>query len=160
MSRPLKIVLILVAGIAFLAASLGLARVLAASGAERTLLEGLIADQGAGRSAEVTALLPDCAAGSECAKRTKAMIDRNAKPGGKVKILQIDGGAPLSAGSADGVARLAWKVGADLPVVQCAVVRREGSVTAGFSVNLVVLSKPIAAEGACPTAAELLAKPN
>ncbi|MEI6447466.1 MAG: hypothetical protein WCO96_06245 [Actinomycetes bacterium] len=160
MSRPLKITILLVIGVAFLAASLGLARVLAASGAERTLLEGLIADQGAGRSAEVTALLPDCAPGSACATRTNAMIDRNSEAGGKVKILQIDGGAPLSAGSADGVARLAWKVGSGLPVVQCAVVRRQGSVTSGFEVDLLVLSKPIEAEGACPTVPELLAKPN
>ena len=47
-----------------------------------------------------------------------------------------------------GTARVAWRVGGALPVVQCVRVRREGPLTGGAA-ELLSISAPIPGEASC-----------
>lgn len=151
-SRPFRIIVIAATAIAFLAISFGLARVLAARGAERTTLERLVADEAAGRGDLVAAAIDGCAPGSRCAEGVASMVSTLAapKPGAGVKILQVEQGTPVSPGGGEGVARVAWRSQGRLPVVQCVVVERTGNALAGFAIGIRAVSKPIAREGTCP----------
>jgi len=157
MSRPIRILIIL-AGIAvFVVASIGLGRVLSARGAERASLEQLINDEGAGRLKAVAGSITDCEPGTACYERLSKVLAKVGKPGAKVEILQITQGTKVSPGGSTGVARIAWSVGGRLPVAQCVVVERKGSVTSGFTVSINAVSAPIDRTGACPTVERLLA---
>lgn len=154
-SRPVKILLIASAAIAFIAASLGLARVLSARAAERTTLEQLIADEAAGRAPRVADAIGGCPRGSECAAKVEAMVGKVAAPEAPLKILQISQGTPVSPGGGTGVARIAWRTDGRLPVVQCVVVSRTGDVVSGFELRVLAVSKPIEQEGTCPDAGRI-----
>ena len=158
MSRPLRLALIAGSVLVFLAASLSVGRILSARNAEHTVLEQIIRDQSQGRVAAVTAAIDGCAQRSQCATRTAAAVRKVASPGGAVQILQITEGTKFSTGRSTGVARLAWQVGTGLPVAQCAVVDRTGSVVSGFALHVRALSAPIDRTGACPEVATLLAR--
>ena len=46
--------------------------------------------------------------------------------------------------------RVVWRAGDELPVVQCARVRRDGNPVGGFDVTVLTLGDPIDREAACP----------
>jgi hypothetical protein len=46
--------------------------------------------------------------------------------------------------------RVVWRAGDELPVVQCARVRRDGDLVGGFDVTVLTLGDPIDREAACP----------
>ena len=78
--------------------------------------------------------------------RTVARVRR----AGEVKILRLDSGTAYALGSATGTTRVAWGVvDRGLPVVQCVVVHRSGSLLAGHSITLRRLSRPIGRESSC-----------
>ena len=149
MSRPARILMILGIAIAFIAISLGVGRMLAASGAERSQLEQVIRAEAKGDSAGLAALLPACGAGTACRAQVDEVIAKVGAPGQPLEILQIDGGTGSGAGSADGTARIAWHAGTRLPTVQCVKVHRSGDVISGFGIQIVSVSQPIAREGTC-----------
>lgn len=152
MSRHARIALTVSAVVLFLLASGIVARVLAAQGAERTLLEQSIAAQAAGDSKSAAGLIADCASGSPCAQAVSGIVAKVKAPGLRAKILQIQPGTRISPGGDVGVARIAWRIDGRLPVVECVVVERTGNAVSGFEVRLNALSKPIQREGHCPEA--------
>ena len=156
MSRPVRITLVLIGVIVFVAGSLAMGRVLAARGAERSLLEGVIRDQAKGDSAALASGLPNCETGTKCRTQVDALVKKVSGPGKPLEILQITGGVGSGPGPAEGVARIAWHTGEDLPVVQCVVVKKSGSVVSGFSLEIVKVSNPIDREGACPGVVNLI----
>lgn len=157
MSRPARILTVVVVVLFFLGASLGLGRVLSARGAERTLLEQLITDQAKGDAGAVDAAVTGCAAKPACVARTKEIVGKVSNPGGRIEVLQVTQGTDVSPGESTGVARIAWNAGRSLPVVQCVATRRTGNVFGGFAVELLAVSKPIDRTGACPDAAKVVA---
>ena len=156
MSRPVRITLILVGLVAFVAISLGVGRMLGARDAERVLVERIIRDEAGGNAGALARELPDCGPGTACNRNTVQLVKKVAGPGQKLEILQVTKGAGLGPTSAKGVSRIAWHVGGRLPVVQCLVLEKTGDVVNGFGVRLLKISNPIAREGACPGVVNLL----
>ena len=68
---------------------------------------------------------------------------------GAVQILSYQPSTRLALTRKLGTARVAWRAGDELPVVQCVRVRREGPLTGG-TVELLSVSAPIAGDGSCP----------
>ena len=102
-------------GLAFLALSGALTRVLAAAGAERAAVVEAV---GEGRP--------------------------------EVRILRIDGPPRLALRARTATARVAWRSGDRLPVVQCVAVRRGGDLLSGYSVAVVEVGEPRPADAGCP----------
>jgi hypothetical protein len=131
----------------FLALSFLLSRGLSGSGNERGLVLELLEAQAAGDAAAVLARLPACRAEPACAQVTRARVGRLARAG-RVEILSYEPSTRLSLTRKVGTARVAWRAGKGLPVVQCVRVRRDGPLT-GAGVELLAISDPIGLESAC-----------
>ena len=50
-----------------------------------------------------------------------------------------------------GTARVVWRVGFSLPIVQCVRVRRAGDAISGFQVELVAITPRIHTDANCPS---------
>ena len=77
-------------------------------------------------------------------------VSRLRKPG-QISVLTLQtaaGGIPL--GNSEGVARVAWRIGSGLPIVQCVRVRRTGNPITGLHVDLLAVSKRIPSQSDCP----------
>lgn len=149
MSRPARLVLIAAAVVLFALVSAGVARVLSANSAERAEVERLVAAQAAGDSARAVGSVAGCAAEPSCVRRIRAIVRRVATPGA-VNVLRLDPSTTAALGATTGTARVAWKAGRRLPVVQCVRVRRSGDLVSGFEVRLLRVSVPIPRESGCP----------
>lgn len=149
MSRPARLVLIAAAVVLFALVSAAVARVLSANSAERAEVERLVAAQAAGDSARAVGSVAGCAAEPSCVRRIRAIVRRVATPGA-VNVLRLDPSTTAALGATTGTARVAWKAGRRLPVVQCVRVRRSGDLVSGFEVRLLRVSFPIPRESGCP----------
>jgi hypothetical protein len=90
-----------------------------------------------------------CAASLSCQARVAA--DAAAlRRAGTVLILQLNPSAGFSLGSTLGTARVAWRAGSALPVVQCVRVRRAGNALTGQHVELLEISARIKTSADCP----------
>jgi hypothetical protein len=151
MRRPLRILLLALGVLAFLAISAALARVLSANGAERSAIRALIAAQARGDAAGVIARIDGCAARPAC----RALAQRNAaglRSPGHMQIVRLDASTSFSFGGTEGVARVVWTAPSRTTIVQCVRVRRGGDVLRGLSIELRALSAPIGHQSACPSA--------
>lgn len=149
MRRPLRILLLLAGILAFLAASVGLARVLSANGAEQSAIVALLRAQARGDADAMIARLQGCAGRPACvadARRTAARL----RSSGEVELVRLDASTSFSLGGHDGVARVVWRTPSRTTVVQCVQVHRGGDVVGGLSVELRALSRPIGHQAACP----------
>lgn len=133
----------------FAAISALLARAFSIDGAERAAITRLVTDEALGRPAAMTALIRGCAQSSFCQSRVKADASALRRPG-KVLILELDSSAGFSFTSTVGTARVAWRAGSSLPVVQCVRVRRAGNVISGLSIQLLEISAKIKSGADCP----------
>jgi hypothetical protein len=97
----------------------------------------------------VLARLPACAAQPACAQATRERVARLRAPG-RVEVLTYAPSARLTLTRRLGTARVAWRIGSGLPIVQCVRVRREGPLTGG-SVELLAVSAPMPGEASCPS---------
>ncbi len=131
----------------FVGLSLLLARGLTGSGAERGKVLAVLEAQAGGDAASVLDQLPACRAEPACAQVTRARVQELEQPGA-VQILNYRPSARLTLTRRTGTGRVAWRVGAGQPVVQCVRVRREGPLT-GAGVELLALSNPIGLESRC-----------
>jgi hypothetical protein len=150
MRRPRRPAVWIVAAFAvfvFLGLSFLLARGLAGASTERGKVLELLEAQARGDADAVLAALPACRAEPACARTTRAATGELARPG-EVEILTYDPSARLTLTRRTGSARVAWRAGESLPVVQCVRVRREGPLTGG-GVALLAISRPIGLEAAC-----------
>ena len=146
MSRRTKL-LIAVGVVLFLGISFVLARYLTTENRERDAVYALLQDQARGDVDAMLRRLDDCDA--RCRAAAEANARRLARPG-EVKILAYTSSTGYALGGATGPTRVAWTiVNRQLPVVQCVVVRREGSVLAGHSITLLRVSRPIGRESSC-----------
>jgi hypothetical protein len=149
--RPLRYALIAVAALAFLVVSAGLARVLGAANAERDAAIDIVKAESHGDQARVIESIQGCGADAACRRRMIANVAR-LHSREKVRILRLDAPSQLALRARTGTARIAWRAGAALPVVQCVRLRRGGDVVHGFRVQVLALSDPIPREGSCPGA--------
>jgi hypothetical protein len=150
--RPLRRARVLIpvafAVFVFLGLSFLLARGLGGSNAERSEVLALLRDEAAGRADAVVERMPACEREPACAQTTREEAAKLRRPG-TVQILSYTPSARLALTRKVGTARVAWRAGSDLPVVQCVRVRREGPLTGG-SAELLSISAPIAGDAGCP----------
>jgi hypothetical protein len=133
----------------FLIISTVLARAFSIDGTERTAITLLVKDEAGGNGSAMIARIKNCAASSAC--RARVALDAAAlRRQGSVVILQLEPSAGFSLSGTVGTARVAWRAGSSLPVVQCVRVRRAGNVVSGFSVELLKLSRRIPSDSNCP----------
>jgi hypothetical protein len=147
--RGRRLAVAAVAALAFVAICLVLARWLNEENRERDAVLDIARAEARGDAAAVARRLEDCAPDPRCRTRVAAIVARVRRPG-EVKILSLDSGTSYALGSKTGTTRVAWGVvDRGLPVVQCVVVRRKGSLLAGHSITLLRLSRPIGRESSC-----------
>ena len=147
--RPRPAVL-LAAGFAvfvFLGISFLLARGLSGPGAERSKVLKVLQAQARGDSRAVLAQLDACRREPACAT-TAAQRTRRLRTSGAIQILNYEPSVQFSLTRQTGVARVAWRAGEQLPIVQCVRVRRDGPLTGG-GVELLSISDPIGLEAGC-----------
>jgi len=149
MRRPLRILLLVVGLLLFLASSLGLGRVLSANGAERDAILALLEDQARGDADAVVARVEGCLERPACVAKARANAAQLRAPG-KVELVRFDASTSFALGGHNGVARVVWKTPSRTTVVQCVDVHRGGDVIGGLSVQLRALSRPIGHQAACP----------
>jgi len=70
-----------------------------------------------------------------------------------VEVVRLDQPSRYALSSRTTTLRVVWRVGDELPIVQCARVRREGSLVGGFDITVLTLGDPIGRETSCPEAA-------
>ena len=131
----------------FLGISFLLARGLTASSTERGKVLTLLEAQARGDAGAVLADLPACAEQPACATTTRRTTEELRRPG-EVEILTYAPSTRLSLTRRTGSARVAWRAGESLPVVQCVRVRRDGPLTGG-GVELLAISRPMGLEAPC-----------
>jgi hypothetical protein len=145
-----RALLIAVAAIAFVAISVELARFLTTESHERAKVLALLEAQARGDAdGMLRNLAPACRADERCRATVAADARRLRRPGDP-KIIAYDSKTAYALGAAQGLTRVAWTVvDRGLPVVQCVLVRRDGTAIAGRSVTLLRLSAPIGNESSC-----------
>jgi hypothetical protein len=150
MRRPHLIALILIGVLLFLAISALLARVLSVDSAERAAITSLVQAEARGDGRAMIEEIQNCGRTPACRRRViedALALSRR----GRVAILELDPSAGFSLSSTIGTARVAWRAGNGLPIVQCVRVHRAGNVLSGLRVELLEISlriKPSSA--ACP----------
>jgi hypothetical protein len=70
-----------------------------------------------------------------------------------VQVVRLDQPSRYALRSRTATLRVVWRVGEGLPVVQCAKIRRGGSLVGGFDVSVLNLGDPIGREASCPEGA-------
>jgi hypothetical protein len=148
--RRRTILLVALGVLLFLVISALLTRALSVGGAEDTAITDLIRAEATGSAAQVAATVHGCASSPACRARAAANAAALKRPG-KVSVIQIQQSAGFSLGSTQGTARVAWLIGNSLPIVQCVRVRHAGNVLQGFTIELLVVSRRIKSDAACPS---------
>ncbi len=149
MRRPYVLLTIGVVVLLFLAISALLARVFSADGAERTAITSLLDAQARGSAGAIEAQIKNCSENAAC--RARAQVNAAALGrSGPVSILTLQSSAGFSLTSTEGTARVAWRIGSSLPIVQCVRVRRAGNALSGLHIQLLEVSKRIKSDTACP----------
>jgi hypothetical protein len=133
----------------FLVISALLARVFSADGAERSAITSLLEAEAKGDTDGVVSQIEDCSGSASCRARAAGNVDALHRPGA-VSILQLQPSAGFSLGSTEGVARVAWRIGSSLPIVQCVRVRRAGNALSGLHIELLEVSPRITSDHPCP----------
>lgn len=149
MRRRYMLALIALGVVLFVVISVGLARVFGANGAEQSAITSLVKAQAAGDQQAMLALIHGCAGSAGC--RTRVADNAvNLKRPGPVTVIQLQPSTSFSLGGMVGTARVAWRAGSSLPIVQCVRVRRAGDVFGGLTVQLVEISVRISSDSSCP----------
>lgn len=141
--------LILVGLLAFLAVSAVLARLLSIAGAERSAVTALVQAEAQGKAGAMIDQIHGCNQSPACRQRA-AQDALGLRRSGAVQILELNSSAGFSLGSTVGTARVAWRAGNTLPVVQCVRVRRAGNALSGLHVELLEISLRIKSSADCP----------
>ena len=150
MSRWLRFLVLALLAALFVAVTVLLARAFTVDGAERTAIEDLVQAEARGDAGGMQAQIPGCAQSPDCRARVQEDAAELQRPG-KLLILELNPSAGFSLGSTTGTARVAWRAGSALPVVQCVRVRRAGNVIQGIHVQLLKISRRISTSSDCPS---------
>ena len=133
----------------FLVISTLLARTFSANGAEQTAITDLVKAEAAGNESGMLERIEGCAKSASC--RARVAQDAAAlKRAGTVSIINLQPSTSFSLSGTTGTARVAWRAGSSLPIVQCVRVRRSGDVIRGLHVQLLELSVRIKSNRQCP----------
>ena len=135
--------------VVFLVISGLLARVLSVGGAEQSAITSLVQAEARGDTAAMINQIQGCAGNAACRQRV-AFDARYLTRTGSIKILELNPSSGFSLISTVGTARVAWRAGNSLPVVQCVRVRRAGNVLSGMRVELLKISARIKTDADCP----------
>jgi hypothetical protein len=147
--RSYLLILIALGVVVFLLLSALLTRALSVSSAEQAAITSLVQAESRGDAAAMVAKIRDCGQTPACRARAAADAQALRHPG-FVTVIKLDQSAGLSLGSTLGTARVAWRIGNGLPIVQCVRVRRAGNVLSGLRVELLEISRRIPSDHACP----------
>jgi hypothetical protein len=147
--RRAYFVVIAVAIVVFLAVSAVLARVWSADGAESSALTAVVQAEAHGDESGVLGRIQGCRTNASCQARVAGDIAALRHPG-SVAILQTQPSTGFSLTGTTGTARIAWRVGSSLPIVQCVRVRRAGDALSGLRIELLAISRRIKSDGDCP----------
>jgi hypothetical protein len=147
-SRARRIGILVAAVAAFVLLSFVIARVLTVGNAERDAAYRLVRAEAAGDQAAVLGLVRGCAGDPACLERARRTIARVQHPG-SAKILRFDGPGGIALAGRSGPARVAWKVGTALPVVQCVRLRTTGNPFGGYTVRITGVDEPTALDEPC-----------
>ena len=142
----MRLVVIAVADVAFLAVSAGVARWLTADNAERDKVTALLHAQLRGDAAGMLRELDECSGG--CVARVRANAARLRRPG-RLLIAAYASSTSHALGADTGQTRVVWKTPTTLTVVQCVTVKRTGDPLRGMSIQLLGISGPIPRQSAC-----------
>ncbi len=147
--RRVHLLLIFAGVIIFLTVGGLLARVFSLDGAERSAITALVQAEARGDTRAMASEIQRCGQSPSC--RARVAVDvAYLKRSGSVLILQLTTSAGFSLGSTLGTARVAWRAGGALPIVQCVRVRRAGNALSGQRVELLEISVRIKTDGDCP----------
>ena len=108
----------------------------------------LVRAEAAGDQAAVLSRVHGCAGDAACVARVRRTIARVQSPG-TAKLLRFDGPGGIAVTGRSGSARVAWKVGAALPVVQCVRLRTTGNPVGGYTVRITGVDEPTALDEPC-----------
>lgn len=147
--RRTYIALIALGLVGFLAVSALLARVFSADGAERSAVTSLIEAEARGDAEAMLQRMSGCDRDPSCRALVAADVAALKRPG-SVSILQIQPSTGFSLVSTTGYARIAWNVGASLPIVQCVHVRRAGNAVSGIRIQLLSVTRRLKSDATCP----------
>lgn len=148
MSRRTRIALIAVGILAFVVVSGLVARVLTVGNAERNAMLQLARAEARADEPGVLHRVSGCRPGSACRLGLPRILARVSHPG-EVRILRFDGPGGVAIAGRSGTARLAWKAGDALPIVQCFRLRTEGDPLRGYSVHVDSVADPIRLDASC-----------
>ena len=148
--RWLRFLILALLAAVFIAATVLLARAFTVDGAEQSAIETVLRAESRGDPAGIVAGINHCAQNVAC--RSRAQENAVAlKRAGKMVVIELNPSAGFSLGSTTGTARVAWRAGNSLPIVQCARVRRAGNVISGLHVELLKISRRIPSASDCPS---------
>jgi hypothetical protein len=147
--RRVHFIAIAVGILLFLIISALLARVFSANSAEQSAITDLVKAEARGDPAAIVGDIVGCRDNPACRRRATALAAALHHPGA-VSIIQLQPSTNFSIAGTEGTARVAWNVGASLPIVQCVRVRRTGNAIGGLRVELVEVSPRIKSDTACP----------
>ena len=148
MRRRLLITSVLLGIVVFIAVSVMLARAFNAESAERSAVTDLVTAEAHGDTAGAAAKLEHCTSSAACRAHIAANVTA-IRRSGAVQVLQLQSSTGFSIGSTLGNARIAFRVGNALPVVQCVRVRRAGNVVSGLRIELLAVSGPLTGDATC-----------
>lgn len=149
MRRRTLLSLIALGALVFLVISALLARAFSANGAEQTAITNLVKAEAAGNEARMLSRIDGCEQSASCRARI-AHDAADLKRQGSVSIINLQPSTSFSLSGTTGTARVAWRAGSSLPIVQCVRVRRSGDVISGLHVHLLELSARIKSNHQCP----------
>ena len=149
MRRRYMLLLVALGVVLFVAISVGLARVFGANGAEQSAVTALVKAEAAGDKNAMLSRIQGCAQRPSCRTRVADNAVNLRRPGA-VTIIQLEPSTGFSLRGMVGTARVAWRAGSSLPIVQCVRVRRAGDVFAGLQVQLLEISVRIKGDSSCP----------
>jgi hypothetical protein len=148
--RRLYLLLIAVGVLLFLFVSGLLARGFSIDGAERGAVTELVKAEARGDQQAMLTRIEGCRVSAACRTRVAQDAATLSRPGA-VSIIQLQPSAGFSLTGSTGTARVAWVVGASLPLVQCVRVRRAGNVLSGLRIELLEISARIKSDADCPS---------
>jgi hypothetical protein len=146
--RRIRLLLIALAVVLFVAISALLARALSIDGAERAAITQLVTDEAHGDAAAMVKLILNCRSTPAC----RAQVARNAsrlRHRGRIAIAEINPSAGFSLAGTVGTARVVWRADSELPVTQCVRVRRAGNVISGLHIQLLAIGRRIRTSSDC-----------
>lgn len=149
MGRRTRLTLIFLGVALFVVISALLARAFSIDGAERAAITSLLQAEARGDADGMVARIHGCGASRAC--RARVAVDTvDLRRPGTVLILELNSSAGFSLGPTTGTARVAWRAGDALPIVQCVRVHRAGNVITGLRVQLLKISVRIKSSATCP----------